>query len=198
MRGLVVLAHPDEGSFNHAVARRVVERLRADGHDVNFHDLYREEFDPMIRAEDMKGEAPAAIASHIDQLVSADVLVFIHPNWWGQPPAILKGWVDRVFRSGRAYRFVDQGNGIGIPEGLLKADRAIVLNTANSNPIQWGAADPLEEWWRNTVLGMCGVHHVARRLFAPILVSSDEQRMAWLEEAEELAHDVFTSKEILT
>ena len=198
MRGLIVLAHPNEGSFNHAVANRVMERLRADGHEIDFHDLYREQFNPMVRAEDMAREMPGDVTTYSDQLVAADVLVFIHPSWWGQPPAILKGWVDRVFRAGSAYRFVDQGGGVGAPEGLLKADRAIVLNTANSNPTQWGGTDPLEEWWRNTVLGMCGVKHVARRLFAPIIVSTDEQRMTWMQEAEDLAHEMFAAQQIIT
>ena len=58
--------------------------------------------------------------------------MIVHPNWWGQPPAILKGWVDRVFRPGIAYRFVEGDAGEGVPIGLLKASAAVVFNTSNT------------------------------------------------------------------
>ena len=199
MRALVILAHPGQDSFNHAIAKRVVDRLQADGHDAHFHDLYWEKFDPILGTEDLarEGQLPAEIVSHCEELTAADALVFVHPNWWGQPPAIMKGWVDRVFRAGMAYRFVDRGDGVGIPEGMLKADRAVILNTANSTPSsEWGIIDPLDLWWRSTVLGMCGVKHVERRLFAPVVTSSAEQREGWLAEAEKTASDVVGAVEL--
>lgn len=199
MKGLVVLAHPGSESFNHALANRIVDRLTADGHQIVYHDLYAEGFEPRLGPEDMQRDsAPEAIAGHCNELSLAEALVIVHPNWWGQPPAVLKGWVDRVFRAGLAYRFADMGGGVGIPEGMLKADRALVVNTANSAPsVQWGGADPLEEWWRNTVLGMCGVQHMARRLYGPMLTSSDQQRSEWLDDAETLASDLFSATEVL-
>lgn len=199
MRVLAVLAHPGEGSFNHAVAKRVVDRLQADGHEVHFHDLYWEKFDPLVMDDEPAAkDLPAAVTAHGEELASADGICVIHPNWWGAPPAILKGWVDRVFRAGLAYRFVDRGDGVGIPQGLLKADRAVILNTANSAPAsEWGGIDPLDLWWRDTVLGMCGVKHVQRHLFAPVITSSQEQRDAWLREAEDSASEVFGALEVL-
>jgi NAD(P)H dehydrogenase (quinone) len=199
MRALVLLAHPNEASFNHAIAERVADRLTHEGHDVHVHDLYAEGFDPCFDEEDMsRNGLSQMLAAQCRELSAAEALVIVHPSWWGQPPAILKGWVDRVFRAGVAYRFVDQGNGVGVPEGLLLADRAVVLNTSNSAPAQWGSADPLEEWWRNTVLGMCGVRSVARRLFAPVITSTPEQRAAWLEEAEEVASEMLAPEHAFT
>ncbi len=55
---------------------------------------------------------------YADELMASDLLIFVHPNWWGQPPAILKGWIDRVFRPGLTYRFEEGDSGKGIPVGI--------------------------------------------------------------------------------
>ena len=81
----------------------------------------------------------------------AEGIIIIHPNWWGMPPAILKGWVDRVMRPGVAYEFLEGDSGEGVPRGLLRARRAIVFNTSNTLPEEgakrfWrSSADHLEE-----------------------------------------------------
>ena len=132
----VILAHPDKQSFTHAIAATVVQKLKENGHRINFHDLYAERFDPILPSPEIPTEDPLPpdIKRHCDEICSADGIVIIHPNWWGQPPAILKGWIDRVIRPQVAYTFLDENNGEGIPVGLLKAQTAIVLNTANTPP----------------------------------------------------------------
>ena len=134
MKISVLLAHPDEGSFNHAIAAVTVQTLRRNGHDVRFHDLCKEKFDPLLPADEIPKDAllPREIERHCTEIAEADGIVIIHPNWWGQPPAILKGWVDRVIRPGVAYEFLENDAGEGVPRGLLKADRAIVFNTSNT------------------------------------------------------------------
>jgi NAD(P)H dehydrogenase (quinone) len=120
MRISVILAHPDKGSFNHAIAATVVETLIQIGHDVCFHDLYEEEFDPMLPTEEIPKNAtlPPEIERYCNEISEVDGIVVIHPNWWGQPPAILKGWVDRVLRPGVAYEFLEGDQGEGIPNGF--------------------------------------------------------------------------------
>ncbi len=134
MKILVILAHPDPESLNHAVSKRAVEVLEEMGHSVVFHDLYKEGFDPILPSAEIPDDAPLddLIERHCSELHNADGIVIIHPNWWGQPPAVLKGWVDRVFRPGVAYRFVMGDAGDGVPIGLLKAKAALVLNTSNT------------------------------------------------------------------
>lgn len=107
MNLLVVLGHPDAGSFNAAIARAAKEELEELGHQVVFHDLYREGFDPLLPAEEIPVDGPVepVVAQHCAELAQADGLVLVHTNWWGQPPAVLKGWVDRVFRPGVAFRW---------------------------------------------------------------------------------------------
>ena len=82
MNILILLGHPDSGSFNHALAQAVRDDLRAGGHDVIFHDLYAERFEPLIAAEEIpaEGPVPPSIQQHCDELGSADGIVVVHPN----------------------------------------------------------------------------------------------------------------------
>jgi len=113
MQVLVVLAHPNEHSFNHAIARTVCETLKVNNHQVTFLDLYKEGFDPLLPASEFSKDTVLnqTIEHHCQILSGADGIVIVHPNWWGMPPAILTGWIDRVFRPGRAYRFVEGDSG---------------------------------------------------------------------------------------
>jgi NAD(P)H dehydrogenase (quinone) len=108
--------------------------------------------------------------------------VIVHPNWWGQPPAILKGWVDRVMRPGVGYRFLDGDGGEGVPVGLLKARAAIVFNTSNTAVEREQAVfgDPLELIWKNCIFGLCGVKDVHRETFGVVVTSTESQRRHWL------------------
>ena len=200
MNILVILAHPDTESFNHAIASVVCETLTANGHMVLFHDLYAENFDPCLPKEEIPQEAdlPLLIQQHCDELGNADGIVIIHPNWWGQPPAVLKGWIDRVIRPGVAYRFDEGNSGEGIPVGLLKAKAVLILNTSNTPDEREKTVfgDPLELLWKQCVFELCGVKHITRRMFNVIVTSTLEQRQHWLEEVKGLAMEVF-GKEVL-
>jgi NAD(P)H dehydrogenase (quinone) len=180
MKILVVLGHPLPGSFNHALAQTVVATLAESGHDVVFHDLHAEGFDPLMTAAEIPTNGPLTpeIARHCEELATAEGIVVVHPNWWGQPPAILKGWIDRVVRPEVAYRFLEGDSGEGVPEGLLKAKTAVVLNTSNTEAGRELAVfgDPLETLWKNCVFGFCGVEDVRRRNFGVVVTSTDEVR----------------------
>ncbi len=189
------MAHPDPASFNHALAAAAVRAARARGHDVVFHDLHAERFDPILpQGEFTKGATlPSALARHCEELAAADGIVIVHPNWWGQPPAILKGWVDRVVRPGVAYGFEQGDGGEGVPVGLLRARTAIVLNTSNTPAAREREAfgDPLEAIWKRCVFALCGVHDVRRRTYGVVVASTAEERAAWLADAAGLVADAF-------
>ena len=180
MKISVILAHPDRGSFNHAIAQSAIERLKKNGHDVFFHDLYGEGFDPLLTGEEIPQNAslPQSIRKHCEEIREADGIVIVHPNWWGQPPAILKGWIDRVIRPGIAYEFLEGDSGEGIPKGLLRAKAAIVFNTSNTEPERETSVfgDPLETIWRNCIFGLCGVNIFHRRTFGVVVTSTETQR----------------------
>lgn len=195
MKISVILGHPTPGSFNHALAQTVVETLRGGGHEVIFHDLYAEGFDPvMAGAEIPRGAAvPALVERHAAEMGEAEGLVVVHPNWWCTPPAVLKGWVDRVFRPGRAYQFVPDGKGGGKSQSLLKLRAALVVNTAN-NPQEKEVemyGDPLEVFWRRVVFSILEVPRVERSVFAPVIASSPAQRQQWLCDAALAAQKTF-------
>lgn len=189
MRISVILAHPDKGSFNHAIAAVAVQVLSDAGHMVSFHDLYAEQFDPVLPAREI---LPGSVLSprlktHCDEIAEADGIVIVHPNWWGQPPAIMKGWVDRVFRAGVAYSFVEGDNGEGVPIGLLKAHTMVVFNTSNTPAEREHAVfgDPLETIWKKCIFGLCGIGNFHRHLFSVVVTSTEMQRKTWLRQVEE-------------
>jgi len=189
MKISVILAHPIAGSFNHAIALKAVKALKQNGYDVFFHDLYQERFDPLLTDAEIPREAPLPpeIHRHCAEIAEADGIVIVHPNWWGQPPAILKGWVDRVIRPGVAYEFLEGDKGEGIPKGLLKAQAALVFNTSNTPGERERDvfADPLETLWKNCVFGLCGVGNFHRKMFCVVVTSSADERARWLQEVED-------------
>ncbi|HEX3020437.1 MAG TPA: NAD(P)H-dependent oxidoreductase [Chitinispirillaceae bacterium] len=182
----LILAHPRAGSFNHAIAETVRQVLISQGVNVFYHDLYQENFPPVLPTGEENRDAllPDVISNHCEEIRSTDGIIVVHPNWWGQPPAILTGWVDRVFRPGITYRFVENDKGEGVPQGLLKAHIALVFNTANTAVKRelevFG--DPLETIWKNCVFGLCGINNFFRRTFTIMVTSTSEQRKLWLEE----------------
>ncbi len=133
------------------------------------------------------------LSEHCEQLANADGIVLIHPNWWGMPPAILKGWVDRVVRPEVAYRFEEDDSGEGIPVGLLKAKAAVVFNTSNTpeKREQEVFGDPLENLWKNCIFDLCGVKEFHRRNFEVVVTSTEEKRKGWLAEAAALVERTF-------
>jgi len=196
MNILVILANPDPNSFCYAIADVVINKLKENKHTISFHDLYKEKFDPIL----YKGEIPKkaiindlALIIHCQDITMADGIIVIHPNWWGQPPAILTGWIDRVIRPGIAYEFQEGDNGEGIPISLLKAKSAIVFNTSNTSEEREISIfkDPLETIWKNCVFDFCGIENFYRQIFRIVVTSNDKQRQDWLLEAATLTGSVF-------
>lgn len=144
MRVLIVCAHAEPASFNGAMLRAGVAALTAGGHEVVVSDLYAMGFDPVSDRRNFvtvadpavfKQQAEEALASaqggyqpelqaEMDKLAWCDVLIFQFPIWWLGLPAILKGWVDRVFAVGRAY-----GGGRWFEGGVLVGKRAMCAVT---------------------------------------------------------------------
>ena len=190
MNLFVLVGHQKTGSFCHAIAATAVEELQAAGHQVVYHDLYQEQFDPVLPHEEIPKDAELdpAVRRHLDEVVAADGYLIVHPNWWGQPPAMLKGWIDRVLRQGYCYEFGPEG-----VIGLLKGRRALVLTTSNTprDAELELFGDPLENLWKACVFNFCGVEDFHRRNFESIILSTPEQRQGWLEEVRQLVRQRF-------
>ena len=144
MKYLVVFAHHEPNSFNGALLRTAVEHLESQGHEVKTSDLYAMGFDPVSDRRNFKetaqadylkqqieerhasegGGFSADIAAEQEKLLWADGLILQFPLWWFSMPAILKGWVDRVFANGVIY-----GGGKWYDHGVFKGKRAMVSMT---------------------------------------------------------------------
>lgn len=189
MTASVILAHPYAQSFNHAIFTQVCTVLHAYGVPCHAHDLYAEQFNPVLSVSEL-GKQPAddpLIQQYMDELVSSDLLFFIHPNWWGQPPAILKGYIDRVIRPPHAYDFPAGASGGGLPIGKLAGKTGVVFNTSNTdeNRERDYFHDPLEHIWKECVFGFCGIEKTHRRMFSIVADSTQEEREMWLREVAE-------------
>lgn len=184
----IILAHPSKNSFNHAIAKACSRTLKELGHAVKLHDLYKENFDPILPAEEIlrDGEINEIIQKHCKEISQCNGIIVIHPNWWGQPPAILKGWIDRVLKHGVAYEF-KEGQVEGVPVGLLKAKAGIVFNTSNTSAEREDNIflDPLETIWKNCIFYLCGINIFHRKMFRIMVTSTKEEREMWLQEVAE-------------
>ncbi len=193
MKVLVILGHQRPGSFCHAITETAVQQLQADGHETIVHDLYQEGFDPILPDSEIGRDVQldSTVQQHCDELMAVDGYVVVHPNWWAGPPAILKGWVDRVIRQGLAYSFGENG-----VNGHLAGKTAVVITTSNTpRDVELQVyGDPLENLWKTCIFGMCGVEDFIRRNFEPIVLSTPEQRAEWLEETKKLVHERFSAK----
>ncbi|OYW27075.1 MAG: NAD(P)H dehydrogenase [Caulobacter sp. 12-67-6] len=129
MKHAVILAHPKPTSFCAAIAKTCVEHLRATGHAVVMRDLYGLDFDPRLKAEELPGPLGAQAAPDIiaerQALGDVDSFIFVYPFWFNAPPAILKGYVDRVFSMGFGY-----AAGAGGAESLLDDKTLLSFSTS--------------------------------------------------------------------
>lgn len=181
-----MVAHPRPASLTHALAAAAADALAAAGYEVHRQDLYRDGFDPRLHASEIETTVfeDELAARYAAEVQGADRIVVVHPNWFFQVPAVLKGWVDRVLREGIAFHRDEHG-----VHGLLRAERAVVLTTANS-PHTYEMSvlgDPLDTFWRRCVFGPAGVERFERLVFTPVRGSDAAQRRAWLARAAEVA-----------
>ena len=190
---LVVLCHPQERSFNHAVCEAVTRTLKARGHTVLFHDLYRERFDPLLTAVELKRrfsfDEPVQRSSR--ELAEADALIFIHPEWWSGPPALLKGWIDRVFRPGVAYDYAGEDFLRKSKVPLLAGKRSLILATTDAEATP--GEPPLARMWKE-ILGFCGVEEVTFRLLTDMRALDVAERRGWLSQIEGLVAELFPAE----
>jgi NAD(P)H dehydrogenase (quinone) len=134
MRVLLVYCHPRADSFCAALRDAVCEALAARGHAVEVVDLYAAGFSPALSAEERaayhtEGANLAGVEAHVARLRAAEALVLVYPTWWYGMPAMLKGWFDRVWLPGVAFRL-----GEGAIEPLLTGIRRIAVVTTYGSP----------------------------------------------------------------
>ena len=149
MRTLIVYCHPVPDSFCAALYATAQSALRAAGHDVRTIDLYAEQFDPVLSVTEKRDYLPNTqanlenVAPHVAAIRWAESLVFVFPTWFYGPPAMLKGWFERAWLPGVAFKVPDKPGGKAMP-GMQHIVRQIVITTSGS---PW--------WWLKLIRDPC-------------------------------------------
>jgi NAD(P)H dehydrogenase (quinone) len=181
MKHLVVLAHPREPSFTRSVCDTYIESVERLGHQVVLRDLYAMNFNPVADAGEAYTRPPTAPAPDVqvemDHLVAADVVTFISPVWWIAPPAIMKGWLDRVLRGGGfAYGYGPTG-----PKGALVGKRGLVFTSSGSTEqhfIDSRKMEAIRVMWGVGTVEFCGIALLDHLHFGPVGSRSTPEMVA--------------------
>ena len=187
MRIQVIHCHPLTDSYNHALFQVIVSALAQSGHDVIATDLYREDFNPAMSPEERRSYYPgpyanSAVSAHADTLRRIDGIIFCFPHWWFSMPAMLKGYVDRVWGPGIAF---DHDHAGGRIKPLLSHIRLFGVVTSYGSP--WWvtrllAGDPGRKVLMRALKPMCGPR--ARSFYLAhydMDRSTDSSRQAFIE-----------------
>ncbi|UUL83149.1 NAD(P)H-dependent oxidoreductase [Sphingomonas qomolangmaensis] len=163
---LVVLGHPTAGSFNHSVARTYCETVRQCGQRAELRDLYAIGFDPLLNPGERRGAArtrlPRDVKQELGYLADSAIVTLIYPIWFGMPPAIIKGYVDRVFGAGFVARSIKEGS----IDSALHGKRLMMFSTSASTRCwleeqgQWLALRRAFDTYLATIFGMVRSDHV--------------------------------------
>ncbi|PZN59303.1 MAG: NAD(P)H dehydrogenase [Proteobacteria bacterium] len=157
MKVLVVYCHPVEDSFCAALRDAAVEAIRARGCEARVLDLYAENFDPVMRSDERRAyneKAPddPALRPHIEGLRWAEALIFVYPTWWYGLPAMLKGWLDRVWAKDVAFTF--EGTRQSIEPLMGHISKIAVITTCGA------------PWWWSVIVGQPGRRTILRGIRA--------------------------------
>ena len=189
MKHLIVYAHPNPASFNHAIKEMLVRVLKEKGQEVRTRDLYALGFDPVLKAGDFEellaGKVPADIAAEQEHIRWAEQLTFLYPVWRGRMPSITMGYLDRVFSKGFAYDYGPTG-----PVGLLPGKKAYAFSTMGA-PLaiaeSSGGIKSMEQIIDNETFRFCAMEMVGHKYFGSVPTVTDEDRKKMLEEVAAIA-----------
>ena len=136
VRHVIILCHPDADSFNARVAQTYCETVKSLGQEAVLRDLYRLPFDPVLKADERPTSPTYCLSedvrTELDFLEDADVVVLVYPIWFGSPPAMLKGYVDRVFGANFHYRAIRDRSA-----GAPLHHKHLLSITTSGNSKQW-------------------------------------------------------------
>lgn len=185
MNYLIVYSHLNPESFSKAIvdeAEKVIKAKDA-SNEVKIIDLYGDNFNPVLGMPDIAAafqgaETPADVVKYQELVTWADHISLIFPMWWGQMPAMLKGFIDRVFTAGFAFTYTEEG-----AKGLLEGKKAqIIINTGSPNEYyaQTGMHDAQKRIMDDGIMGFCGIEAKVE-FFGNIIMGTAEERKAYLE-----------------
>lgn len=160
MKALVVHAHPDPQSFNAHLVAIVHGALEAGGHQHRTIDLYAERFDAAMSESEWRLHRDTAdhkpwATDHAALLSWCDTIVWVYPTWWSGPPAIMKGWVDRIWTNGVAYHHTERGL---IPGPITRVRTMFIVTTHGSSKlVNMMEGEVGKKMIRRTLRSLCGL-----------------------------------------
>ena len=197
MHLLIVYAHPRTSCYTHAVAQSLARGVAERGHTSELADLYREGFQPCLAEPDYAQfsgvDMPQDVAREQARVERADGLAFVFPVWWWSFPAILKGWIDRVFSEGWAYRFDP-----ALSRGVLRDRPTVLLGVGasrESTARKYGYAEAMQAQILTGILGYCGLRNVEAHFIYDVEHSAEE-RARFLAKAHECGRALFCDARI--
>ncbi|MCT4542113.1 MAG: NAD(P)H-dependent oxidoreductase [Vallitalea sp.] len=188
MNHLIIYAHPNPNSFNKAIADTIENVSNSKGIATKFIDLYGEDFHPVLKGSDFEtfqtGSVPPDIKREQNKIKWADMITFVYPIWWSGMPAILKGYIDRVFSYGFAYEYTDNGS-----IGLLKGKKVMIFNTTGT-PSEIYSKNGMHASMKHItdigILGFCEIEVVNHTFFGAVPIVDDKTRKGYLKEVENI------------
>lgn len=160
MNYLLINSHPYEGSFSVSAIKEIATTAQNKGYTVTEIDLLKDKFNPVMTAEDLNAwrqgkTVDPLVEKYQEAIEKADVIVFEFPIWWGELPAVLKGFCDKVLLPGWAYTKTEDGS----MKGLLEPKKAIVVTTMETpkNFMNDFFGNPVENSFVKNTLNNCGI-----------------------------------------
>ena len=189
MRILLVYCHPVPESYCAALRDTAIAALGEAGHDIDVLDLYREDFEPIMQADERRaynetGEADHPLPDHVSRLKRAQALVFIYPTWWYGLPAMLKGWLDRVITPGIGFE-LPAGPG-PIKPLLTNIDKIAIVSTCGAPRwLLWWVGNPGRRTILRGIRALCGRRCQTMWLAHYLMdISTPESRTTFLDQVQ--------------
>ncbi|MBR8537296.1 NAD(P)H-dependent oxidoreductase [Carboxylicivirga sediminis] len=183
---LIINGHPDKESLCTELARYYQSGAQEAGAQCQLINLGELEFSPVLKYGYRKRTTlEPDLEMAWKGIQEADHLVFVYPTWWGTQPALLKGFIDRVFLPGFAFQYRENSL---LWDKLLKGKSARLIVTMDTPGwyYRWVYQRPGHNAMRKCVLNFCGVKPVKITSFRPVKASSEQTRLKWLEKVRRL------------
>jgi len=173
----IILGHPNKKSFCASLAKSYEKGAIKAGHRIRFVNVVDMKFNALKQIK--KTEKDVKYAQ--DSIKWADHIVFVFPTWWSTMPALLKGFIDRVFSPGVMYKYESKFH----VKKLLKGKSARIIATMDAPPMIYKIyyGNPIRKNM-NSILGFCGIKPIKYSYFGSVKLSDDKKRKDWIKKAE--------------
>ena len=191
MNTLIIYANYKEESFTAAIRDTLADIFHQNNNHVVIRDLYEIKFNPVLSKTDLesidKSIYPVDIMREQKFITWSELICFIYPLWWSGMPAILKGYIERIFLPGFAFEYNE-----GIPTPLLNGKKMMIFNTTGSKKVfqQQKLKDALNIITEDCIFKFCGMNIIEHKYFDAVSLVGDKTRQKYLNEVITIAKQV--------